>query len=337
MTHRLYTHSASKLFRACARAYKYGYVLGARALRTPWALAFGTIVHAALEAYWRARQAGRPDPGAAGLATLAALPDDTDPFERAKLRVLVAAYATTWDRVRCEVLAVEAQFEAPLVDPATGAASAYWRRAGKIDLVIRGPGRAGRPVVVLVEHKTSAEDLGLGGAYRRRLALDEQITFYLLGARALGFAPEGVIYDVLRKPDAKPLLATPVERQRRRKRDGALDARQRERDETPAEYEARLAAKVAEDPDGHIVRVPVHRFGGELARFERDVWDQSELIRFAEERDAFPQNSAACFAHHGACPYVDVCEGTARLDDPARFRRLPTVHPELAAPLREEA
>jgi hypothetical protein len=61
------------------------------------------------------------------------------------------------------------------------------------------------------EYKTSSEDIGLGSTYWTRLTLDGQISKYMVGAQALGFAADGVQYDVLRKPALHPFKATPVE------------------------------------------------------------------------------------------------------------------------------
>ena len=65
--------------------------------------------------------------------------------------------------------------------------------------------------VVVVEHKTTSEEIALGSPYWKRLELDAQVTKYLGGARALGYDPQHVLYDVIRKPRIRPMLATPVE------------------------------------------------------------------------------------------------------------------------------
>lgn len=64
---------------------------------------------------------------------------------------------------------------------------------------------------LIVEHKTSSSDVEEGSSYWKRLRLDAQVSTYMVGARALGFEPVGVLYDVIRKPRFKPMKATPVE------------------------------------------------------------------------------------------------------------------------------
>ena len=50
------------------------------------------------------------------------------------------------------------------------------------------------------------------------------------------------------------------------------------------------------------------------------------------ERDvrAVPQSPASCFGTGHRCDFLDVCEGTVSARDTTRFKRLPTVHPELS-------
>jgi hypothetical protein len=65
---------------------------------------------------------------------------------------------------------------------------------------------------VLIEHKTSSSDIEDGSTFWKRLRLDSQASNYLVGAKAAGFEPTAVLYDVIRKPRIKPYTATPVEK-----------------------------------------------------------------------------------------------------------------------------
>jgi hypothetical protein len=58
----LLTTSGIKAYSACPRQYRYAYALGYRRVTQPDALAFGTAVHLALEAYWRSRKTGESAP-----------------------------------------------------------------------------------------------------------------------------------------------------------------------------------------------------------------------------------------------------------------------------------
>ena len=87
----LYTASRIAAFRRCPRAHAYRYELGIQTPSGP-AAQFGTHLHAALEAWFRAWQA-EPD-GSTRLASAFAAVDeiDCDDLTRVKLRVLVASY-----------------------------------------------------------------------------------------------------------------------------------------------------------------------------------------------------------------------------------------------------
>jgi hypothetical protein len=56
----------------------------------------------------------------------------------------------------------------------------------------------------VMEHKLLSEDLTEGAAIWRRLRVDHQISLYVLAARELGYAVDGVFYDVTRKPTIAP-------------------------------------------------------------------------------------------------------------------------------------
>lgn len=188
---------------------------------------------------------------------------------------------------------------------------------------------------VIVEHKTSGEDIGLGSTYWRRLTLDSQISNYIIGAQALGYAPRGVLYDVARKPALRPYQATPEE-SRKYKKDGTLYANQREHDETPEEYYGRVLADIAEKPDVYFQRGTVVRLADEVAAAAEDAWTLAKWIREVQlEADgrgeaAWPRNVDACYTYGRACDYWDVCSGTASIGDDTRYETT-DAHTELSA------
>ncbi len=75
--------------------------------------------------------------------------------------------------------------------------------------------------VILVEHKTTSEDIEITSDYWLKLMLDGQISQYYLGAKALGYEVTECLYDVIRKPSMRPYSATPEE-SRKYKKDGTL-------------------------------------------------------------------------------------------------------------------
>lgn len=309
---RVLTNSEMSTRRRCPREHHIAYELGYRPREDADALRFGTAVHKGLEAWWLGL----------GLdaAIAAAIEASVDPYEAAKLRVLLRGYDARWSGECHAVAGVEVEFRAPFINPETGAASRTFLLGGKIDVLLeRG----------FVEHKTTSEEIGLGSTYWRRLLLDPQVSTYYAGAKALGREVDHCLYDVIRKPSLKPLRATPEE-SRKYTKDGRLYANQRAEDETPEEYEARLTEEVAADPDRYYQRGQVVRLESEEHEARLDAWQLARAIRESELQGAHPRNPDACMRYGRVCPYFDVCSGTASLDDEARFVRVDNVHQELS-------
>jgi hypothetical protein len=323
----LLTQSRLACARTCQRMHHLKYELGYRAVVELGGRKFGTLMHAGLEALWRARQARKFADECLGDA-LAAVQGEADAFERAKAEVLLAGYAARWPDEEYEVLAVEVQFAAELRNPATGAASRTWMLAGKIDVVVRelATGR-----ILIVEHKTSSEDVTPGSFYWRRLRMDGQVSVYFEGARSLGFDAAACLYDVIGKPTIRPLKATPVE-SRKYTKEGKLYANQRDADETPEEYKARLVDALAEDPNRFFARGEVVRLETEMEDALVDVWQLGQQIRENELAKRHPRNPSACQQYGSACDFFDVCSGAADINDPSLFTCTDQVHPELEQP-----
>lgn len=249
----------------------------------------------------------------------------TDPFDLARAQAMIVGYDARWGGEQYEVIAVEAEFRAPLVNPESGAPSRTWTLGGKLDVLVRDP--AGRTLIV--EHKTASGDVGPGSDYLKRLRLDGQVSVYYAGATALGHTVDGCLYDVLVKPGQRPLKATPPE-SRKYTKDGRLYAAQRDRDETPDEYRARVMAAVAEDPNAYFLRADVVRLEDEMREAMADVWDLGRALRENELAGRFPRNPDACVRYGRTCEFFGVCTGEASLDDTSLFRRVEAIHPELS-------
>ncbi len=335
MTAHLLTSSRLRSFQSCPRAHHYRYEVGLAPIAPETgARALGTATHAGLEAWWLAHMEDAPQYAlpAAMEAAQQSFPVD-DPFALAMLRALVTGYDARWAEWArtVEVLGVERAFEIPLRNPVTGASASTWRVAGKIDALARlSDGR-----VAIIEHKTRSGDAGAGSDYRRKLTLDPQISTYFDGAAALGYVADLCLYDVLVKPAIKPLLATPEE-SRRIKKDGTPYAGVRFSDETAVEYEARLLASIAADPERYLIHAEIVRSDAEREAHAWALWHSARAIeetrraaRAARDVRAVPQSPGSCFGTGHRCDFLEVCEGTADARDTSRFRRLPTVHPEL--------
>lgn len=341
----LITQSRLAAARACQRLHHLKYELGYSALIELGGRRFGTLMHGALEAWWKALQQGMGHDEAL-VCALATLVNEDDPFERAKAEVLMIAYHERWKHEPYEVLAVEAEFRVELRNPTTGAASRTWVLAGKIDVILRD--QNGR--IVIVEHKTSSEDITPGSTYWRRLRMDTQVSVYFEGAGSLGHDVSACLYDVIGKPGLRPSGVPIVEdgakvvhdasgnrvrtkdgKKWRETADSALGYVLQTRPETAQEFRARLNEVVTADPDRYLARGEVVRLESEMADALQDVWDTSKQIQEAKVAGRNPRNPSACLQYGRNCDFFEVCSGAASLDDPNLFTRSSNIHPELAA------
>lgn len=300
--------SEIKTYRACPRRHHIEYGLQYRAANSSSALSFGTATHQVLERiFLRTYEVGW-------------VPFGLSPFDEAKLRAMTVGYHARWthDTERYEVLGVEAEFSTPLMGP-SGRAARIFRLGGKLDAIVRDR-TDGR--VWIVEHKTSAEDISGGSDYWLRLRMDAQISIYMHGARALGYQPSGVLYDVLRKPAKRPLKATPEESRKYVKATGALYASQRAEDETPDEYELRIVDEL------DYRRLEVVRTERDEEQAVADVWQTAHTIHAGDKLASWPRNPDACDRYNVRCPFWEVCTELTTLAD-NRYVRVPKRHMEL--------
>ena len=321
----LLTNSRLRAFRTCARLHSLRYIDGWQVVRTSEALRVGSLIHLGLEAWWTTPVESHEDDRLAN-AFFAVKGKAIDGFEQAKVEEMLRAYDSKWcDSFEVyEVIGIETEFRAPLLNPETMAASRTWELAGKVDGIVRR--RADGRVLVL-EHKTTQDDISDAASdYWLSLAMDGQISQYVLGVEALGHKVDEVLYDVLRKPAIRPLTATPME-SRKYKADGSLYAAQRAVDETPDEYRARLR-EVLMDPK-YLARQSVPRTLGQVEEFMFDAWQQSAVMRESERLKRAPRNPEACH-RMGTCSFWRVCStGATPADFPEDYIRTVNKNPEL--------
>ncbi len=344
----LLTTSAQKKYRACARAFYNEYELCYRSAFADPALRFGTLGHGGIEA-WSIEAMRDPRDLAARLdAAIDAINNHPagDAYDKPKAVALMAGYHAMWAEEDVEYLAVERQFDTPLLNPETGAASRTFRLGGKVDAIVRWRGE-----LYVMEHKTSKEDIGPGSDYRERLTLDSQVSNYLVGARSLGFDVVGSLYDIIGKPGQRPSsialtdedgvkIVLDASGARARTKDGkkwrqtgdaATGLTLQSRPETPDEYGERIAAAITADPERYFQRpTPVVRMVDEEREAAFDLWQTAAQIRESRRLSAWPRNSNSCRAYGKTCAFLPVCLGTATLDDPTKFRKAEKVNEELS-------
>lgn len=312
----LLTHSRLSCFRSCPRRHWIRYELGLQPEETSFALRIGSAHHAALEAVDRGQ-----DPGAAIEAVVA------DPYDLALVAAMHDAHRRRYADASLAPVATEMEFDLPLINPETGASTPVWRFAGKIDRIVQlEDGR-----LALMEYKTTSQDFAPGAAYWLKLHLDQQLSLYVIAARQLGYDVETVLYDVTRRPALRPLKATPEE-SRKYTKDGRLYASQRDADETPEEFAARVAADIAERPDHYFARIEIARLDQDLEDCAAELWQQQLAIREAQRTRRWYRNPGSCFGPNGngGCEYLSIClSRDLEHVTPAGFVRSENVNPEL--------
>jgi hypothetical protein len=343
---RVITNSELSTRRRCPREHFYAYIQGYRSLEDAAALVFGTRWHRGMEPWWL----GRPVEEAID----AALSDVEDPYEAAKFRVLLRGYDLRWraETDFGDVVAVEREFRAPLVNPETGAASRTYQRGGKLDVLHSRS---------FTEHKTTSDEIGFGSVYWRVLTLNSQVSTYYAGARAMGHEVDECVYDVVRKPGQRPsqvpirceagfkvvhdangerVYCKATKKSVGPKPRETADAEQgwvlQTRIETPDEFEARLLEEVAGNPDKYFQRGKVVRLEHEEREAALDVWQLARTMREDELAGRHPKNSDACRrGGQNMCPFFLVCCGEAQLEDKSKFVKVANVHQELSSDAAE--
>lgn len=255
-----------------------------------------------------------------------------DPFELVRAEEMLLGYSCAWWSAPYDVLDVEAEFDAPLVNPDTDASSTVFRLGGKIDCILR---ERATGFDVLLESKSTSEDCSDGSPYWLRTLMSPQLSTYMVGIRALGYAPKKLIWDVLHRPAHRPLEATPEEARKYTKPTKAepvprLYANQRETDETPAEFRLRVRQSILDNPSKFYNRgVPVMLKRDELDA-AYDTWHTALAIDEGRISQRFPRNPDACSGFgQSPCTFLPVCSGGADISDPFRYRKVAYIHEEL--------
>jgi hypothetical protein len=319
------THSRLATYRECARKEKLKYRDGYRPVHEEEALRLGSLLHRGLEAWWRTVDG--PQPLAEALTTLRS--HASDPLDLVKAEEMLRGYHTRWHEETkrdFEIVSVEGRFEIPLINPETMMPSRTFRIAGRVDVAARLR-RTGEGTVV--EHKSTAENIESDAdTYWAKLAMDHQLSTYVLGAESFGLEVKECLYDVLRKPGQRLLLATPVE-SRKYTKNGTLYAAQREVDETPEEYRLRIREEIEQNLPKHFQRRLVPRLNSQIQDFMFDAWATARSLRESELADRAPRNPDACHRYGVPCPYWEVCANGEDIATSASFKKVTNVHPEL--------
>ena len=304
------SNSMRASMQACAQTCEFEHIMRRVPIMTALPLAMGTVFHAGTEAI----NSGKPWQPVIDAASLDVGLEST--YDQAKLEGMLTCYEAMYaPRGDIEFLEHEKRIDAPVVNPLTGKKSRTWAFAGRMDALIRMLGKKW-----IFETKTTSSDISPGAPWWQRQFMQPQGKLYIAALRNGGGEHSdvaGIVYDVARKPDVKPLLATPIEK-RKYNKDGSLSKRCRLQDESVAQYKSRVVQKIMDNPEAYFQR---HILEVENTRdAEFNLWNVAKSISSSKKAGIFPKNSGHCFKWNRPCQYFDVCSGNASIDDPALFR-----------------
>lgn len=307
----LLTNSRMSCMKTCLRKAYYRYELGIGRDRDSQPLRMGQAVHVGLDVRG---QGGSVDEAILKATTgYLLIPEWAEPeeweVERQIVARLISGYYWRYENDEFQIVATEQAFELPLLNPETNSPTPNFRIAGVIDKIVELPD--GR--LAVLESKTTSDSLDSDSDYWPRLRLDQQISLYMLAARALGYDVQTVLYDVIRKPGIRPKLVKGVR-------------------ETSEEFGDRLTEDIGTRPQFYFARREIARLEADLDEFRWELWQQQKLLRECQLRGHWFRNSSACTSPY-PCEFQKICFTGIHLNQgdrpPEGFVKLVDVHPEL--------
>jgi len=297
------TYSMWSLFRNCRKAVDWRYLQQLVPLQRDRNLHFGSIIHECLQAWHQRRDLDEV------LATINhlcvnRLQDENQRRDWHLATAMMRAYAARYATDDFVVIALEKNFEGPIVNPATGAASRSFALAGKVDGIVGIGGE-----YFILEHKTASQ---VDGDYLEKLWTDFQITIYAhYIEQTMGIPITGILYNVLVKAKLQQGKGeTEEEFQARRaellakSKTGKTTAK-RKVPESDEEYQQRLGEKYADPEMFHREMLYLSRDRFEILRAE--LWELTQAFLDAKRRGIFYQNTAFCFNYQRPCAYFPLC------------------------------
>lgn len=241
-------------------------------------------------------------------------------LDAAKARGLLYGYDSYYQDQKFRSLGTEEEFNLPVRNPETGRPSRKWRHQGFLDGRVEHPKYPDREFIR--EHKTTSEAIdGDDATYWSRLAIDPQLSHYMLAGLQQNKRYDGVLYDVTRKPTIRQRTVTKAEAASIRDygtyhgfpwSEPVQDAQK----ETPRMYALRLASDTLKRPSWYFQRRIIERIDRELLEFANELWDVAHVISDAARKGqrAFYRNPDHCVAYGRTCEYLGVCSGCSDFD-----------------------
>lgn len=323
------TFSALNTFRNCARKYKHRYVDHLQPREKPESLSFGSIIHGALERWYRLTgDANRLwkvlDFIDAQFPLRGSDPVQKDRWHRA--RAMLVGYAARYPTENFEVVEIEKVFHGEIRNPDTGRPSQTFVMSGKADGIVRLDGE-----LYLLEHKTAGS---IDANYLDKLWTDTQIALYSYYLRQVGYPIVGVLYNILLKTRLKQREGeTQEEYEARRaelaaKNKSGKSTAQRQLPETDEEFQARLADWYAKPEAFHRERIYLSE--DRLAMLQEEVWEITQQYLDARRRGKWLLNTSNCFAYDRPCEYLPYCQSNFNPNVRDNLFEIAPPHEELA-------
>jgi RecB family exonuclease len=303
----LLTYSALNTFRNCPRKYKNRYLDNLRPRERAEALSFGSVVHTAIELWYRSTSTE------SRLRDVLAYIDDAfenrvvDPTQMVQWHLAIAmirGYAQRYATEDFEVVEVEKEFVGEIRNPDTGRQSQTFRIAGKVDGIVRC-----HDGLYLLEHKTAST---VDASYLDKLWTDTQIALYCYYLRELGYPIVGVIYNVLLKSRLKQGKGETQEEYEVRhaelaaKNKSGKSTAKRQMPETDDEFQARLTEWYSRPEAFH--REFIYLSEDRLAMLQDEVWEITQQYLDARRRGKWLLNTSNCFSYQRPCEYLAYCQ-----------------------------
>lgn len=303
----LLTYSALNTFRNCPRKYKNRYLDNLRPRERPEALSFGSVIHTAIELWYRSQNAES--------RLNDVLTYINDAFENRVVdshqmthwhlaTAMIRGYAHRYATEEFEVVEVEKEFVGEIRNPDTGRQSQTFRIAGKVDGIVRC-----HDGLYLLEHKTASS---IDANYLDKLWTDTQIALYCYYLRELGYPIVGVIYNVLLKSRLKQGKGETQDEYEARKAELAAKNKsgkstaKRQMPETDDEFQQRLTDWYSRPEAFH--REFIYLSEDRLAMLQDEVWEITQQYLDARRRGKWLLNTSNCFSYQRPCEYLAYCQ-----------------------------
>jgi hypothetical protein len=327
----VFTFSALNTFRNCPRKYKHRYLDNLQPREQAETLAFGSVIHEALEQWYRAvNEANR-------LQSVLDFIDSQYPLRESDhqqkatwhlARAMLTAYAQRYAQEDFEIVAVEQDFTGDIRNPITGRSSQSFVMAGKADGIVRLGDE-----LYLLEHKTASS---IDANYLDKLWTDTQIALYCFYLRQKDYPIVGVIYNVLLKARLQQRQGeTQEEYEARRaelaaKNKSGKSSAQRQLPESDDDFQARLADWYAKPEAFHRERIYLSE--DRLQMLQEEVWEITQQCLHARRRGQWLLNTSYCFAYQRPCEYLAYCQSNFNPNVRDNLFDVATPHTELSSP-----